>query len=332
MDLKERTEKLKKKIDISSLKLKIEEIEKESTSSSFWQDHKGASEKMKELADLQAEVADIENLDSLLEKGQDYEVEALLKKLELRIFFSGKYDSSNALFSIHSGQGGTEAMDWAQMLKRMYFKYFEKKGWKTEILSEVSGEEVGIKSVLIRVSGRQVYGFLKHEAGTHRLVRQSPFNADNLRQTSFALVEVLPVIPESSVVVNPDDVEFEAFRSSGHGGQNVNKVSTAVRLKHKPTGIIVESQSQRYQEQNRKEALEMLRAKLWQKSEEKRQEKEKELRGGRTKAAWGTQIRSYILHPYKMIKDNRSEIEITKVESVLDGDLDELILSVVKKA
>lgn len=332
MDLKERTEKLKKKIDISSLKLKIEEIEKESTSSSFWQDHKGASEKMKELADLQAEVADIENLDSLLEKGQDYEVEALLKRLELRVFFSGKYDSSNALFSIHSGQGGTEAMDWAQMLKRMYFKYFEKKGWKTEILSEVSGEEVGIKSVLIRVSGRQVYGFLKHEAGTHRLVRQSPFNADNLRQTSFALVEVLPVIPESSVVVNPDDVEFEAFRSSGHGGQNVNKVSTAVRLKHKPTGIIVESQSQRYQEQNRKEALEMLRAKLWQKSEEKRQEKEKELRGGRTKAAWGTQIRSYILHPYKMIKDNRSEIEITKVEPVLDGDLDELILSVVKKA
>lgn len=332
MDLKERTEKLKKKIDISSLKLKIEEIEKESTSSSFWQDHKGASEKMKELADLQAEVADIENLDSLLEKGQDYEVEALLKRLELRVFFSGKYDSSNALFSIHSGQGGTEAMDWAQMLKRMYFKYFEKKGWKTEILSEVSGEEVGIKSVLIRVSGKYVYGFLKHEAGTHRLVRQSPFNADNLRQTSFALVEVLPVIPESSVVVNPDDVEFEAFRSSGHGGQNVNKVSTAVRLKHKPTGIIVESQSQRYQEQNRKEALEMLRAKLWQKSEEKRQEKEKELRGGRTKAAWGTQIRSYILHPYKMIKDNRSEIEITKVEPVLDGDLDELILSVVKKA
>lgn len=330
-DLKERLEVLKKKLDINNLKQQVEVIEKESARPDFWQNHEEASAKMKKMASLQKEIDEIESLEKFLAEAKEEEAEKKLNELEIKTFLGGQYDRSDVIFSVHAGQGGTEAMDWAAMLKRMYLKYFDKKGWRYEIIDEVFGEEAGIKSVTIVVSGRYVYGYLKHEAGTHRLVRQSPFNADRLRQTSFALVEVLPQIEAApKIEVKDDDLEWQFFRASTQGGQNVQKVSTAVRLRHRPTGIVVTCQTQRYQEQNRKIARQLLRAKLWALTEARAKEERQRLKAGRTKAAWGTQIRSYVLHPYKMIKDLRTEYETADAGAVLDGDLDGFILAEVR--
>lgn len=329
-DLKARIKTLKQKINPDQLRQEIVAIEKESSQPDFWQDHEKASGKMKRMAELQKEIEEIESLEKLLQEGKEKEAEKKLDKLETKTFLSGEYDSSNVIFSIHAGQGGVEAMDWAEMLERMYLKYFEKKGWQYEITDLTAGEEAGIKNVTLTVADSLVYGHLKHEAGTHRLVRQSPFNADKLRQTSFALVEVLPILPTTEIEIKDEDLELQTFRSSGPGGQYVNKVATAVRLKYKPTGLTVTCQAHRHQEQNRQMALEILRAKLWEKEEKKRQEEKARLKGGRTQAAWGTQIRSYVLHPYKMVKDLRTNYETDKVESVLDGELDPFIEAAIK--
>ncbi len=350
--LREKLVGIKDRLSTAKKAKRLEELKKKAAQKDFWEDSMVAGKITAEIGEIEKEaeqlkqaeekVSSILEIASFLEKEKDESLEKELEKeiasiekvieaLVQKTFLSGKYDQSGALLSIHAGQGGTEAMDWSAMLQRMYLRYFKKKGWRSEEIDLVPGEEAGIKSVLYKVSGFQAYGLLKKEAGVHRLVRLSPFNAQNLRQTSFAKVEVLPLLEDKEELeIASEEMELGTFRAGGSGGQNVNKVETAVRIKHKPSGIVVSCQSQRTQEQNREIALQMLKAKLVEIEEGKKKAEEQKLKGKNALPSWGRQIRSYVLHPYKMVKDLRTKVESNDPEAVLGGDLEEFIEAQLK--
>jgi len=350
LNLQKRLAEVETKLNLSNLKTEQESLKIQSVDPNLWQDQNKASLIMQDLSDVTKTInqleqfkSEIDNLieinslllakpDDNMQKELDRNLNKIndeLEQLENQTYLSGKYDKNFAIFSIHSGQGGTEAMDWASILQRMYLRYFDKKGWKYEMLDMVMGDEAGIKSVSFKVSAPYAYGYLCREGGVHRLVRLSPFNANQLRQTSFAKVEVSPVIKGNDELapIKPEEVEFTAYRAGGHGGQNVNKVSTAVRITHITTGLVFSCQSQRSQEQNREVAMEMLASKLWALEQEKRASEQKDIKGANIIAGWGHQIRSYVLHPYKMVKDLRTRYETSLTDSILDGDLDGFIFA-----
>ena len=346
-NLKPELEKLGKALDLESAERELDMLHAESAADGFWDNVEKARKTQQRISQLEDKVnaqrKRLSTLDDLLvlcEMGNEEEDESLVGEVEegygaliqnmetarLETLLSGEYDDNPAIVSLQAGAGGTEAQDWAQMLYRMYTRWAERHGFTYSILDYQEGDEAGIKSAAIRIEGQHAYGYLKSEHGVHRLVRVSPFDANARRQTSFAAIEVTPEIDDSiEVDIRPEDIEMQVYRSSGAGGQHINKTSSAVRLIHKPTGIVVASQQERSQFQNKETCMKMLRSKLVQIKEQEHLDKISDIKGNQLKIEWGSQIRSYVFMPYQMVKDNRTAYETSNINGVMDGDLDGFI-------
>jgi len=342
--------------DLPTILNEIKQLEAKTVAPDFWQDTNQAQKVSQRLGDLKEELAgwqkveqnylnfkeefaELEKLEESeekesLKKGLEKEFFNLEKEIirqETKTFLGGKHDKGGAMLSVYSGAGGRDAEDWAAMLLRMYGRYAELRGWSASFLHESPGEEGGLKSATLHIDGKYAYGFLKGEAGVHRLVRISPFSAQKLRHTSFARIEILPdSVEEHEIEIRNDDLRVDTFRSSGPGGQNVNRRETAIRITHLPTGLVAACQSERSQLQNRERAMKLLRSKLYNLQKEKEAAELQKLKGKTVSAGWGNQIRSYVLHPYKMVKDLRTGMESARPEDVLDGKLDEFIEAELK--
>ena len=333
--------------DLPQKKSEIAKINEQLTSPEIWKDQEKSQSLQRSKKALEQEIAlfssiyekkeEIEVLVELFEEGENVleDIEKHLSVFEdelevvrLQTLFDEVDDLRNAILTIHPGAGGTESQDWAQMLLRMYLRYAERKGFKADVLDLLPGEEAGLKSVTVRLVGEYAYGYLRQESGVHRLVRISPFDANKRRHTSFAAVFVYPEVEDDiEIEISPDDLRVDTYRASGHGGQHVNVTDSAVRITHIPTGIVVQCQNERSQHKNKATAMKVLRARLYEMEKKKKLEKLEKLENAKSDIAWGNQIRSYVLHPYRMIKDLRTRVEIGDVERVLDGDIDEFIKS-----
>lgn len=336
--------------DIPKLEKELSELEKQTTENGFWDNQKESNKVLSKIKniksktakykELEAEFANILELIELVETEYDEELaneiissnlEKELEKFELQTLLSGKYDNNNAILTLHPGAGGTESQDWAEMLYRMYTRWATKNGYQVKELDYLDGDEAGIKSVTFEIIGENAYGYMKGEMGVHRLVRISPFDSGGRRHTSFASLEVLPEISDDEdLYINPDDIKMDVYRSSGAGGQHINKTSSAVRLTHIPTGIVVACQTQRSQLQNKENCMKMLKSKLLDLKEREQKETIEELKGVQRDISWGSQIRSYVFCPYTLVKDHRTNFEVGNVQSVMDGEIDGFIESYLK--
>lgn len=341
---KEPMEELRLSLDLDKKEKSIQELEAEMEAGDFWSDPEKAQDIMKRVKSLKDTMASytelteaMEDIATMIEMGNEEndaslipeikemldEFEASFEKMKIQTLFSGEYDADNAIVTLHAGAGGTESCDWAGMLYRMYTKWAESHGFKTEVLDYLDGDEAGIKSITFEVNGENAFGYLKSEKGVHRLVRISPFNAAGKRQTSFASCDVMPDIEEDlSVEIADEDIRIDTYRSSGAGGQHINKTDSAIRITHIPTGVVVQCQNERSQHKNKDKAMQMLKAKLYLIKEQENKEKLSDIRGEVSDNGWGNQIRSYVMQPYTMVKDHRTNEEIGNVQSVLDGNLD----------